>query len=55
MTNDNPPESPREQSLWLATTPTTEYGPLEDGLEVDIAVIGGGITGLTAAIELKEA
>ncbi|QLK26511.1 FAD-dependent oxidoreductase [Natrinema zhouii] len=49
------PESPREESLWLATTPTTEYEPLEDGLEVDVAVIGGGITGLTAAIELREA
>ncbi|MFC6768721.1 FAD-dependent oxidoreductase [Natrinema soli] len=49
------PESPREESLWLATTPTTEYGPLEDGLEVDVAIVGGGITGLTAAIELTEA
>ncbi|QSW99028.1 FAD-dependent oxidoreductase [Haloterrigena alkaliphila] len=49
------PESPRPQSLWLATTPTTDYEPLEDGLEVDVAVVGGGITGLTAAINLKEA
>ena len=51
------PESPRPQSLWLATTPTTDYEPLEDGdaLEVDVAVVGGGITGLTAAIELQEA
>jgi glycine/D-amino acid oxidase-like deaminating enzyme/nitrite reductase/ring-hydroxylating ferredoxin subunit len=48
-------ESPRPESLWLATTPTTDYDPLEDGLDVDVAVIGGGITGLSAAIELREA
>lgn len=42
------------QSLWLATTPTTEYDPLENGLRVDVAVIGGGITGLTTAINLTE-
>ncbi len=52
---DIDPKSPRTESLWLATTPETEYHPLADGLDVDVAVIGGGITGLTAAIELKEA
>lgn len=46
-------DSPR--SLWLATTPTTDYSPLEGGLHADVAVVGGGITGLTAAINLKEA
>ncbi|MGQ3413185.1 FAD-dependent oxidoreductase [Natrinema sp. LN54] len=58
MSDDNAPapaESPDPESLWLATTPTTDYDPFEDGLEVDAAVIGGGITGLTAAIELTEA
>ncbi|MDS0477875.1 FAD-dependent oxidoreductase [Natrinema sp. 1APR25-10V2] len=55
MPDQTQPESPREESLWLATTPTTEYGPLEDGLDVDVAVVGGGITGLSAAINLKEA
>ncbi|OAQ52505.1 hypothetical protein HTG_12850 [Natrinema mahii] len=55
MSNPNPTESPRPESLWLATTPTTEYGPLEDGLTVDAAVVGGGITGLSAAIELQDA
>ncbi|WP_254766123.1 FAD-dependent oxidoreductase [Salinilacihabitans rarus] len=49
------PDSPRAASLWLATTPTTDYEPLEDGLDVDVAVVGGGIAGLTAAIELTEA
>lgn len=55
MSDQISPESPHEESLWLATTPTTEYGPLEDGLDVDVAVLGGGITGLTAAINLTEA
>ncbi|EMA30018.1 FAD-dependent oxidoreductase [Halobiforma nitratireducens] len=48
-------DTPQPESLWLATTPTTEYEPFEGGLEVDVAVVGGGITGLTTAIELKEA
>ncbi|AGB31947.1 FAD dependent oxidoreductase [Natrinema pellirubrum DSM 15624] len=55
MSNSIPAESPRPESLWLATTPTTEYGPLEDGLTVDAAVVGGGITGLSAALELQDA
>jgi len=43
------------ESLWLATTETTDYDPLEGRLEVDTAVVGGGITGLTAALRLVEA
>jgi len=31
------------------------YAPLEHPLDVDVAVLGGGITGLTAAAELKAA
>jgi glycine/D-amino acid oxidase-like deaminating enzyme/nitrite reductase/ring-hydroxylating ferredoxin subunit len=48
-------ESRPLESLWLATTETTDYGPLEDELEVDTAVVGSGITGLTAALRLVEA
>ncbi len=46
--------SPQAESLWLATTPSTAYDPLENGLSVDVAVIGGGIAGLTTALELTE-
>jgi len=51
-----PPAPPDEkiESLWLATTPTTDYEPFEDGLSVDTAIVGGGITGLTAAVRLVE-
>jgi glycine/D-amino acid oxidase-like deaminating enzyme/nitrite reductase/ring-hydroxylating ferredoxin subunit len=45
----------QDSSLWLATTPRTEYLPLQPGLTVDVAVIGGGLAGLTAATLLKEA
>ena len=42
-------------SFWLATTPETNYPPLAGGLTVDVAVVGAGITGITAAILLKRA
>ena len=40
-------------SLWLAGAPATAYPALEDDLECDVAVIGGGIAGISAALELK--
>lgn len=43
------------ESIWLATTPETEYEALADGVAVDTAVVGGGITGLTTASLLAEA
>lgn len=42
-------------SLWLATAPGTGYSPLSSDVDVDIAVIGGGVAGLTAALALKRA
>ena len=43
------------RSLWIESTPETSYSALANGLEVDIAVVGGGITGITAAHLLKRA
>ena len=43
-------------SFWEATTPhRPEFPALSGDLEVDIAIVGGGITGITAALQLVEA
>ena len=42
-------------SLWAATGGTATYASLNAPLSVDVAVIGGGIAGLTAALALKRA
>ena len=42
-------------SLWVATAGQTDYPSLLKDTEVDVAVIGGGIVGLTAALALKRA
>jgi glycine/D-amino acid oxidase-like deaminating enzyme/nitrite reductase/ring-hydroxylating ferredoxin subunit len=42
-------------SPWWNTTATTRYPRLERPLELDVAVIGAGITGLTAAFRLARA
>jgi glycine/D-amino acid oxidase-like deaminating enzyme/nitrite reductase/ring-hydroxylating ferredoxin subunit len=41
-----------QESYWIETTPATDYPPPEDGLETDVAVVGGGIAGLCTAREL---
>ncbi len=40
---------------WWNTTATTRYPRLDGARVVDVAVIGGGITGLTAALQLARA
>ncbi|MDK1471943.1 FAD-dependent oxidoreductase [Streptomyces sp. 549] len=39
-------------SYWMESTETTSHPPLTGALEVDVAVIGGGIAGLSTAWEL---
>ncbi|HEV2062569.1 MAG TPA: FAD-dependent oxidoreductase [Solirubrobacteraceae bacterium] len=47
--------SPRAtDSLWIDTAPATAHPPLERDLEVDVAVIGGGIAGVTTALFCKQ-
>ncbi len=40
-------------SLWIDTSSAKTYPRLEGDIEVDVAIIGGGITGITAADLLK--
>ena len=49
----NEPSQPKVMSLWIATAGESQYPRLAGDLDVDAAVIGGGIAGLTAALELK--
>ena len=51
------PEMDKNQvpvSFWIDTTPETDYPSLENDIEVDAVIVGGGITGLTAAYLLKK-
>lgn len=50
---DDAEQTPTEP-VWLSTTPRTSYPPLDGDATVDVAVVGGGITGLTAATKLSE-
>ncbi|HVE90799.1 MAG TPA: FAD-dependent oxidoreductase [Actinomycetota bacterium] len=43
----------RNRSLWVGTAPSSDYGAQAESLSVDIAVLGGGIAGLTTALMLK--
>lgn len=40
-------------SLWIATAGTAAYPVLDGDVGVDVAVVGGGIAGLTAALAIK--
>ncbi len=42
-------------SLWLDTTPELSLPEFRPGMNVDVAIVGGGIVGLTTAALLKEA
>jgi len=49
-------ESPHEHtSLWVATAPAPQFPALQDEIAVDVAVLGGGIVGVTVALLLKRA
>ncbi|HAS09025.1 MAG TPA: FAD-dependent oxidoreductase, partial [Acidimicrobiaceae bacterium] len=41
------------RSVWLATATHPAFDPLSADLDVDVAVVGAGITGLTTALLLQ--
>src|SRR5688500_19269684 len=44
----------RRESYWNATAPRSDYPALNGDLDVDVAIIGGGIVGVTTARLLKD-
>lgn len=42
------------QSYWMESTPTTNFPALEEDVKVDVAIVGGGMVGITSAFLLKE-
>lgn len=43
------------QSFWIASTLQSSYPPLTEDLAVDVAIVGAGLAGITAAMLLKKA
>jgi glycine/D-amino acid oxidase-like deaminating enzyme/nitrite reductase/ring-hydroxylating ferredoxin subunit len=57
MNSDTPSRGdPRgtHEPIWIDRSESTDYDPLDGGLDVDVAVVGGGIVGVTTALKLKE-
>lgn len=42
-------------SLWSSDAEATSYSPLAGDIDVDVVVVGGGITGMTTALMCKDA
>lgn len=47
--------APRHNAIWLDTASAPPHAPLEADTRVDVAVIGGGLAGLTTAYQLARA
>ena len=54
-TNQAAPLSGKAVSLWVDTAPKTSYPAIAGDVEADVAIVGGGIAGLTCALMLKRA
>lgn len=46
---------PKHESVWITTSEPSGFETLEGATDVDVAVLGAGITGLSTALLLKNA
>ena len=47
---------PESHGLWAATAPSPpETSTLSEAIETDVAIVGAGFTGMSAALHLSEA
>lgn len=42
------------ESYWIASTDSTQYPSLEENMTVDVAIVGGGMTGITSGYLLTK-
>jgi glycine/D-amino acid oxidase-like deaminating enzyme len=45
----------QEKSYWMTTRDYIPGEPLQENIDVDVAVVGGGFTGLSSAYHIKKA
>jgi glycine/D-amino acid oxidase-like deaminating enzyme/nitrite reductase/ring-hydroxylating ferredoxin subunit len=45
----------KHESVWIATSEPSQFGALEEAVDVDVVVVGAGIAGLSAGLLLKDA
>ncbi len=48
-------ESFKEKSYWMTTREYAPGDPLQGDIDVDVAIVGGGFTGLSSAYHIKKA
>ena len=54
MEAPHPTGNSRSLSYWIDSTPQTSYPPLAEDVDVDVAIVGAGIAGITAAYLLAK-
>lgn len=54
-TNRKPSQGAGHQSIWKAAAPDLAFAPLAGDVEADVAIVGGGITGILSAHLLARA